>query len=333
MVGEVVEQHARRSLARALHVLYPTVPEITSLIKTHVWRDRRYVGEDDGRVLAWQGLSANLQRVDARMRTVYVDVVAHRYDPADANVLFGSGLAERLRDRGPAIVTFVLDFPLDARDHIERCGFVVRDIGRKLHACVVDPIHAYLATDPSAHAARIIELLMLQRSLANQRRAVRGVEVRLQHLLHQSGFVAGYLLGQRLEVLEIAPPRRAGGFGHDIDARVRPRGGASTYHLGIEVYLGDLGYHRVTIPEYVDRHGLDAVMVIAPGDPWMELAGAFAARGLPARRLGHLHELVAGGGIGIHHLGLSRVIEQLGRSAETIRAIWPVTATLPGESA
>ena len=200
-----------------------------------------------------------------------------------------------------------------------------------MHACVVDGVDDYLAGDPSSHASRIIELLMFQRALANQRRTVTGVELRFQHLLYQSGFLAGYLLGQSLEVLEVASPRRAGEFGHDIDARVRLRGRNSTYRLGIEVFLRQLGYHRESIPEYAERFGLDAVMVVAPRDPWPELADSFAARGLAARKIGHLSQLDGGDGVGIHHLGLSRVINRLARTAESIEAIRP-TAPLSSSS-
>ena len=199
------------------------------------------------------------------MRTVYVDVVPHRYNPVEAVALFGTDFADHLRATGPAVVTFVLDFPRDARDEIIRVGLVPRAIGQKLHACVVQSIETYLASDPSSHASRIVELLMLQRALANQRRTVRGVELRFQHLLHQSGFLAGYLLEQRLEVIELTAPRRVGEYGHDIDARVRLRGGSSAHRLGIEVYLQGLSYHRETIPEYISRFGLDAVMVVEIG--------------------------------------------------------------------
>lgn len=327
MFPSLVEHHIRQSISLALRVLYPTVLDIGSLVKPHVWRDRRYVGESGGLVLAWKGLSANIQRVDSRMRAVYVDVVPHRYDPVEAIALFGTDFADHLLAAGPAVVTFVLDFPSDARDEIIHVGLVPRAIGRKLHACVIDSIDSYLAADPSSHATHIVELLMLQRALANQRRTVRGVELRFQHLLHQSGFLAGYLLEQRLEVIELTPPRRVGEFGHDIDARVRRRGAHSAHRLGIEVYLHGLGHHRETIPEYVSRFGLDAVMVVAPRDPWPDLAGAFEERHHPARRIKHLSEVGSGEGVGIHHLGLSQVIDRLGRVAESIDAIWPVART------
>jgi hypothetical protein len=52
MVRAQIEDHIGRSIGRALHVLYPTAPDAGALIKPHVWRDRRYVGESAGRVLA-----------------------------------------------------------------------------------------------------------------------------------------------------------------------------------------------------------------------------------------------------------------------------------------
>ena len=310
-------------------MLYPTAPDPGALIKPHVWRDRRYVGESGGLVLTWKGLSANLQRVDARMRTVYVDYVPHAYGANEAVALFGKDFADCLRSAGPSIVTFVLDFPHDTIAEITRTGFVPRLIGRKVHACVITNCKVYLSIDPSVHASQIIELLMMQRALANQRRTVTGVELRFQQLLYQSGLLAGYLLEQRLEVLSLAPPRRVGEFGHDIDAQVRIRGGTTNVRLGIEVYLQALGHHRDRIPEYVSRFGLDAVMVVAPRDPWPELAIKFEARGMSARRIVRLDDLGSTGGIGVHHLGLPNVINRLGNVAESIDAIWPTAKRLP----
>jgi hypothetical protein len=328
-----IEDHIRQSIWQALRALYPITPDIGSLLKPHVWRDRRYVGESAGRVLTWKGLSANLQRVDARMRTVYVDYVPYAYGADEAVALFGKDFADCLRSAGPSIVTFVLDFPHDTIDEITRTKFVPRLIGRKLHACVIKNVDAYLAVDPSAHASQIIELLMLQRALANQRRTVTGVELRFQQLLYQSGLLAGYLLEQRLEVLSLAPPRRVGEFGHDIDAQVRIRGGTTNVRLGIEVYLQALGHHRDRIPEYVSRFGLDAVMVVAPRDPWPKLAIEFEAREMPARRIARLNDLGSTGGIEVHHLGLLHVINRLGNVAESIDAIWPTAKRSPSKIA
>lgn len=333
MARSQIEDHIRRSIGRALHVLYPTVSDTGALIKPHVWRDRRYVGESGGLVLAWKGMSANLQRADARMRAVYVDFVPYAYGDTDAVALFGNQFAEGLRGAGPSVVTLVLDFPHDAFDEITRTGFVPRLIGRNLHACVITSVDDYLAADPSVHATQIIELLMLQRALANQRRTVSGVELRFQHLLYQSGLLAAYLLEQRMEILSLAPPRRVGEFGHDIDAKVRVRGGTTDIRLGIEVYLQSLGYHRDTIPDYVSRFGLDAMMVVAPRDPWPELAIKFEAREMPARRIVRLNDISSARGIGVHHLGLSDVINRLGNVAESIDAIWPAAQRSPSEIA
>ena len=324
-----IEDHIRRSITRALHVLYPTATDAGALIKPHVWRDRRYVGESGGLVLTWKGMSANLQRADARMRAVYVDFVPHAYGNTEAVALFGNDFAECLRRAGPSVVTFVLDFPHDAIGEITRIGLVPRLIGRNVHACVISNVDLYLGVDPSVHASQIIELLMLQRALANQRRIVSGVELRFQHLLYQSGLLAAYLLEQRMEVLSLAPPRRVGEFGHDIEARVRVRGATTDLKLGIEVYLQSLGYHRDTIPDYVSHFGLNAVMVIAPRDPWPELAIKFEAQKISARKIVRLNDLGSIGGIGVHHVGLPQVINRLGNVAESIDAIWPAAKSLP----
>ncbi len=310
------------ALRRALRTLYPATPDVMSLARVHVWRDRRYVGERNGTVLAWQGFSANLRRIDSRMRTVYVDFVPYDYDQAMARELFGAEFALKLGKTGPAVITYVLDFPVDKSAEITRAGFVPRIMGRTIHACAIAPVSEYLADNPASHASTVIELLMLQRALANGRRAIHGVEVALQHLLHQSGFLATYLLSQRLEVVAIDAPRRAGDFGHDLDAHVRIRGESREYRLGIEVYLQGIRYHRDTIPAYVSRFHLDAMMVVAPRDPWPDLAPGFASP-VSAHRLARLSQIADAPGVGIHHLPLSKVIDRLAQTAGGIDAIWP----------
>ena len=322
---DALSSHMQGALSRALRALYPASPDVMSLVRVHVWRDRRYVGDHDGKVLAWNGFSANLRRVDSRMRTVYIDFVPHNYDQAMATELFGAEFALKLRETGPAVVTYVLDFPVDASAEITRAGFVPRIMGRTIHASAIASIGEYLATNPASHASTVIELLMLQKALANERRAIHGVEVALQHLLHQSGFLATYLLSQRLEVVSIDAPRKAGDFGHDLEARVRIRGESPEYRLGIEVYLQGIGYHRDTIPSYASRFTLNAMMVVAPRDPWPDLALSFASS-VSAHRLNRLNQMADAPGVGVHHLPLSKVIDRLAQTAGSIDAIWPNAA-------
>ena len=59
----------------------------------------------------------------------------------------------------------------------------------------------------------------------------------------------------------------------------------------------------------------------------LKMAREFEERHHPARRIKHLSEVGSGEGVGIHHLGLSQVIDRLGRVAESIDAIWPVART------
>ncbi|NCV02116.1 MAG: hypothetical protein EBV53_13160 [Proteobacteria bacterium] len=168
---------------------------------------------------------------------------------------------------------------------------------------------------------------MLQKALANERRSIHGVEVALQYLLHQSGLLATYLLSQRLEVVSLDPPRKSGDFGHDLDARVRVRGHSPEYRIGIEVYLQGIGYHRETIPKYSETFGLDAVMVVAPRDPWPELAASFATCSISAHQLSKLNQIANAPGVGVHHLPLSNVINRLAQTANGIEAIWPAART------
>ena len=326
-MNENQRDHMLGTLHRAIRALYPAVPGAMSLVKDHVWRDRRYVGEHAGKVLSWQGFSANLRRMDSRMRTVYLDHVPHRYDQGTATELFGPDFAQRLAQTGPAIVTYVLDFPVDSAAGITRAGFVPRIMGRTIHACHIAPVDEYLTLNPASHASNVIELLMLQKALANERRSIHGVEVALQYLLHQSGLLATYLLSQRLEVVSLDPPRKSGDFGHDLDARVRVRGHSPEYRIGIEVYLQGIGYHRETIPKYSETFGLDAVMVVAPRDPWPELAASFATCSISAHQLSKLNQIANAPGVGVHHLPLSNVINRLAQTANGIEAIWPAART------
>jgi hypothetical protein len=126
--------------------------------------------------------------------------------------------------------------------------------------------------------------------------------------------------------VSIDAPRKAGNFGHDLEARVRVRGESPEYRLGIEVYLQGIGYHRTTIPAYVSRFKLNAVMVVAPRDPWPDLEPSFASS-VYAHRLNRLNQIADAPGVGVHHLPLSKVIDGLSLTAGAFDAIWP-NATL-----
>jgi hypothetical protein len=70
-----MNDHIKQILSEAIKILFPLDVDPGSLIKPHMWRDRKYVGEFNGKVVPWQGWSANLNSVDFRYRAIFADVV------------------------------------------------------------------------------------------------------------------------------------------------------------------------------------------------------------------------------------------------------------------
>lgn len=300
-------------LSDAIRTLFPLTPDPRKLVKKHVWRDRRYVGENDGKVAAWRGMSANLVELDFRYRAVFSDVVENNLPVRERYRLFGPAFTEHTLPHDRFVVLFVLDFPLGSEEEIIAQGFVPRRMHRTLHACVIAHPDEFLAQSVSHWTAKIVGLVLLQRVLSIHRKPLDANEVPFQNLLYRTGYLHAYIVKGGLELHKLSRPRRAGGFGHDFHAVVAnptipvPR----PFPLGIEVYNAAIGYHAESIPGYVNEFGLAGMIVVAKDDPFPALVAVGDRFPWPITRGQHLTELGSEGRIGIHHLPLDNVIADL----------------------
>src|SRR5439155_14710952 len=89
MISFEVKQKIKEVLEETGRILFPLNKDISNLIKAHTWRDRKYVGEHNGRVVVWQGYSINFVAVDFRYRALFIDVVDNVLPHQERVRLFG----------------------------------------------------------------------------------------------------------------------------------------------------------------------------------------------------------------------------------------------------
>jgi hypothetical protein len=298
-------------LTEVVRSVFPLTANPDQHIAEHVWRDRNYVGEINGRVAAWKGFRVNLRKIDFRYRGTYIDLVDNSL-PLDEQIrLFGPAFVDATRDYHQYVVLFVLDFPKTAEKHIQEHGFIPRRMptGKILHACKIVGVDEFLSTDHRVWISHFLQLIILQRFLSIHRRPFEENELPLQHLLFQTGYLHRYLIENGLVLHQLSQPRRTGHFGHDFHALVsHPRFLLNTpFPVGVEVYVGSLGYHQATIPEYVAQFDLKGVIVIAKDDPFLWLKDAWKLS-QPIIRANQLIELATDTGIGVHHIPLEQIM-------------------------
>ena len=160
-----------------------------------------------------------------------------------------------------------------------------------LHACVVTAPSEFLAFPPHLWAAQIVRLVLLQLLLSRHRKPLDAHELPLQHLLFRTGYLHRYIVNSGLGLLTLDPPRRSGGFGHDLHAIVQHPQLPRPLNLGVEVFMGAIGYHTHSIPEYVQNFQLQGLIVISKDDPARSLEGALSAYGIEAGNASRLLEM------------------------------------------
>lgn len=222
-----LQQH--EVLRWVVRTLLPLDRQVESLITPHVWRDRTYMGEIDGRPLAWIGSKVNLFWTDFRYRALYIDVVRNSLPFEERLRLFGPAFTQATLDLPVFVVIFTTDFPKHTVAETEKAGFVPRIMPSGIaHACQIIPVNDFVEGEPRIWAAVGLQLLFLQRAISRHRRILREYEAKLQNVLYQTGFLHGYIVRHGLHLYTLAPPRRAGEFGHDFHAEVvNPRYGKS----------------------------------------------------------------------------------------------------------
>jgi hypothetical protein len=320
----------KRVLSETVRILFPLTAEPDALVKPHVWRDRRYVGEFGGKVAAWRGWSANLVRVDFRYRAVFVDLVENTLPLEDQLRLFGEPYVAATATMTRYVIMFVLDFPLDAVETISKQSFVARYLTTTAHACVIATVDEFMDISPLQWAARVARLVMLQRLLSIHRKPIDSNEVPFQNLLYRTGYLHSYLVSGGLELRALSKPRRSGDFGHDFHAVVRNPvlAPSELFSVGIEVYMGALGYHATTIPKYIGQYNLRGLIVVAKDDPLPQLFQVTEALGIlvfPARQLTSMGTTSA---VGIHHLPIDRVVLDMISMRDQLETLIPTVSSL-----
>jgi hypothetical protein len=313
MDESALENHMAEVLFEATRTLFPLASNPRGLIKGHVWRDRRYVGEFAGKVNVWRGFSVNLVQVDFRYRAIFLDIVENVLPVKERYRLFGADFTEYTLQYDRFVVMFVLDFPLDSESEIIAQGFIPRRMTKGLHACVIAGPEEFLSQTASHWAAKIVRLVLLQRVLSIHRKPLDADEVPFQHLLYRTGYLHSYIVTGGLELHYLSEPRRAGGFGHDFHAVVANprRAGGHAFSLGIEVFNAAIGYHIESIPNYVNQFDLTGIIVVAKDDPFPKLLTVHDQFRRPLSQERRLSAIGVSDDIGINHLPLDDVIYDL----------------------
>lgn len=307
------DTHIKNVLTETIKILFPITTQPDHLIKRHVWRDKKYLGMADNKVVVWRGWSANLVAIDFRYRAIFIDVVENVLPVAEREKLFGKEFAQAISDMERFVVLFVLDFPKNALQHIIDQGFIPRHMGRVAHACIIASVENFLSLPALYWAAKTARLVMLQRMLSTHRKPLDANEVPFQNLLYKTGYLHSYIVGNGLELHELSRPRKSGDFGHDFhavvnNAHVAP---SSPFMMGIELYTGAIGYHIHTIPQYVNQFHLRGMIIIAKDDPFPDLhevAHRFHLPFVVAHKLSDMGHIAS---VDMHYLPLDNVVAEL----------------------
>lgn len=157
----------RQVLYETIKILFPVSVDPEEIIIPHVWRDREYLNEHEGRVPVWRGWSANLSRVDARLRTLYVDIGDNVLPVSKTVRTFGEDFARAVESKPQFVVVFVVDCPTEARGLLKGEGFVARRISdRIVHACIIAAPDEFLAHPVLIWAAKGAKLMNMQKELS-----------------------------------------------------------------------------------------------------------------------------------------------------------------------
>jgi len=301
-------------LTDVIRSVFPLETSPESIVAPHAWRDRRYVGEVDGHPSTWRGFSANLRKLDFRYRGTYIDIVDNELPEQEQLRLFGSAFVDASREYRRYIVLYVLDFPATTEDFIIRQGFTPRRMpsGKILHACKIVGIDEFVSHDPLVWICHLIRMIILQRFLSIHRKPFEENEIPLQNLLYQSGYLHRYIVDHGLALHELSVPRPTGQFGHDFHAMVSHRSFLlnTPFPLGIEVFVGPLGYHADTIQQYIREFGLAGMIVIAKDNPFDLLQAVWTLDRKPTRAV-RLLDILSTDGVAVHHLPLEQIMLDL----------------------
>ena len=160
-----VQHHMRAALYEAIRILFPIPRSVTELVKLHSWRNPTYVGEVNNKAAAWHGWSANLWYADEEFQAIYIDYVDKVVSPSYQLELFGEMFVSAIRNYSTFIIAHVGGLSPEFASVIADAGYVVRVMGRTVHACLVVETREFMTQSEYHWAAQLARLANFQRLL------------------------------------------------------------------------------------------------------------------------------------------------------------------------
>lgn len=136
-ISQETDASMKELLEKLVTSLCSNLPVSEVTIRRHVWRDADYVGLANGKVAVWQGWSVNLQACHSDLKNVYIDYVDNVLTERDRAELFGDLFSAQIASMEAFVYCFATRFPLGAESQLQKEGFTVRRLLRRLHAGIL----------------------------------------------------------------------------------------------------------------------------------------------------------------------------------------------------
>lgn len=318
---DAIKSKIRQVLSRASSILFPLQSEQSKkLVKPHNWRDRKYVGEVNGKVCVWSGYSINLAYLDFRYRGLFADYVQNKLPPEKQKQLFGYEFAAAIKNFSTFVVIFNLDIPHEAIEIVTSLKFVPRRMNKSNHICLVYSPENFLATSLELISLKVVEMVILQRNLAIHRQPLDSLELPLQHFLYQSNYLHGLIVKEGLWLKSISEPRKSGEFGHDMEIQAISPFDQQSLIIGVEVFMKGWGYHTKTVPTYIEQFRLNGLIIISKDIPHGILEQLQSSLNLNIYLISSPREFPSClSGFPIYHLGLGNLVNDLFKLEEQLK--------------
>lgn len=161
----MVHAQMREVLAETIHILFPLTENPYDIIQQHVWRNRKYVGENSNGVVAWKGFSANLNRMSYKYQTIYINRVQNVLPTEDCENLFGAEFTESISKMSEYVVVYTTGFNELHIKAIHQQGYIARKVGEKLHAAIVLEPKIFVQGTPKHWASDLTRMANFARQL------------------------------------------------------------------------------------------------------------------------------------------------------------------------
>ncbi|OQY87059.1 MAG: hypothetical protein B6D42_00030 [Anaerolineae bacterium UTCFX5] len=168
-VPDDVSQRMYDVLALTAQRLFPVGTSPEGIVKRHVWRNRRYVGEKHGKVQDWRGWSVNLRALESGYSTVYADYFINALTRSENSLLFGSDFADVLAMHHTFVFVFVTSCDVATLDTFSESGYNVRRINRIIHPGILMSSEDFMAVSAELWLTRVLDLLKLQQRLCQHK--------------------------------------------------------------------------------------------------------------------------------------------------------------------